>query len=131
MSPGAAPSLPSQLKVHFSFCLANLWLIVESFVSFDPVYPCCYIVCDLPTELSRSNLCLTLTSTPCRNYKPLLDILSKHWEFASIWHLLKPILFWKGDTHELNDNTKGSDRIPANRAVSIPNPNGQRMNEQP
>ena len=52
------------------------------------------------------------------------DILSKHWEFATIWPVLKPLLFWKGDTHELNDKTKGSDRIPANRAVSIPNPNG-------
>ena len=27
------------------------------------------------------------------------DILSKHWEFANIWPLLKPLLFWKGDTH--------------------------------
>ena len=52
------------------------------------------------------------------------DILSKHWELASIWPLLKPLLFWKGDTHELNDKTKGSDRIPAIRAVSTPNPNG-------
>ena len=52
------------------------------------------------------------------------DILSKHWEFATIWPVLKPLFFWKGDTHELNDKTKGSDRIPANRAVSIPNPNG-------
>ena len=51
------------------------------------------------------------------------DILSKHWEFASIWPLLMPILFWKGDTHELNDKTKGGDRIPAKRAVSLPNPN--------
>ena len=63
MSPGAAPPLPSQLKVHFSFCSTNLWLIVESFVSFDLVYPCCCIVCDLPTELSRSHHCLTLTSS--------------------------------------------------------------------
>ena len=61
MSPGAAPPLPSQLKVHFMCCSANLWLIVESFVSFDQVYPCCLFVCDLPTELSRSHHCLTLT----------------------------------------------------------------------
>ena len=60
-----------------------------------------------------------------------VDILSKHWEFTSIWPLLKPLLFWKGDTHELNDKTKGSDRIPAKRAGSITNPNGQRMNQQP
>ena len=63
MSPEAAPPLPSQLEVHFLYCSANPWLIVESFVSFDPVYPCCCIVCDLRTKLSRSNLCLTLTSS--------------------------------------------------------------------
>ena len=69
MSPGAAPPLPSQLKVHLSFCSANLWLIVESFVSFDQAFPCCCFVCDLPTELSRSHHFLTLTpvgGTPCR-----------------------------------------------------------------
>ena len=28
----------------------------------------------------------------------LADILSKHWEFASMWPHLKPLLFWRGDT---------------------------------
>ena len=41
------------------------------------------------------------------------DILSKHWEFASIWPLLKPLLFWNGDTSELIAKTEGSDRISA------------------
>ena len=48
------------------------------------------------------------------------DILSKHREFASIWPLLKPLLFWKGDTHELNDKTKGSDRISAKKSCFYP-----------
>ena len=26
------------------------------------------------------------------------DILSKHWEFATVWPMLKPILFWRGET---------------------------------
>ena len=26
------------------------------------------------------------------------DILSKHWGFATVWPLLKPLLFWKGET---------------------------------
>ena len=26
------------------------------------------------------------------------DILSKHWSYSQIWKTLKPILFWKGDT---------------------------------
>ena len=45
------------------------------------------------------------------------DILSKHWEFANIWPLLKPLLFWKGDTDELNAKTKGSDRIPTTKSL--------------
>ena len=43
------------------------------------------------------------------------NILSKHWKYASIWPLLKPLLFWKGDTDELNAKTKGSDRIPTKK----------------
>ena len=39
------------------------------------------------------------------------DILSKHWEFASIWPLLKPLFFRQGDTSELTAKTKGSDRM--------------------
>ena len=45
------------------------------------------------------------------------DILSKHWEFANIWPLLKPLLFWKGDTDDLNAKTKGSDRIPTKKSL--------------
>ena len=36
------------------------------------------------------------------------DILSKHWEFATVWPMLKPILFWRGKTAT---QLKGSDRI--------------------
>ena len=36
------------------------------------------------------------------------DILNKHWEFATVWPMLKPILFWKGETAT---QLKGSDRI--------------------
>ena len=52
------------------------------------------------------------------------DILSKHWEFTSIWPLLKPLLFWKGDTHELTAKTRGVTEFQLRRVVSIPNPNG-------
>ena len=48
------------------------------------------------------------------------DILSKYWEFASIWPLLKPLLIWKGDTHELTAKTKGSDRISAKKSCVYP-----------
>ena len=37
------------------------------------------------------------------------DILSKHWEFATVWPMLKPIQFWRGETAT---QMKGSDRIP-------------------
>ena len=45
------------------------------------------------------------------------NTLSKHWVFANIWPLLKPLLFWKGDTDELNAKTKGSDRIPTKKSL--------------
>ena len=32
------------------------------------------------------------------------DILSKHWDYASIWTQLKPLLFWIGDTMDLDEN---------------------------
>ena len=38
------------------------------------------------------------------------DILSKHWEFTTVWPMLKPILFWRGETAT---QLKGSDRIPS------------------
>ena len=43
------------------------------------------------------------------------NTLSKHWKYASIWPLLKPLLLWKRDTNKLNAKTKGSDRIPAKK----------------
>jgi hypothetical protein len=30
------------------------------------------------------------------------DILSKHWAFLKVWPLLKPLLFWRGETSELS-----------------------------
>ena len=53
------------------------------------------------------------------------NTLSKHWMFENIWPLLKPILFWKGDTDELNAKTKGSEtEFQQKRALSNSNPNG-------
>ena len=31
------------------------------------------------------------------------DILSKHWAYSKIWSTLKLILFWKGDTADIDD----------------------------
>ena len=31
------------------------------------------------------------------------DILSKAWGYSQVWSVLKPILFWEGDTMELAD----------------------------
>ena len=39
-----------------------------------------------------------------------VDIISKHWEFATVWPMLKPVLFWRGETAT---QLKGSDRIPS------------------
>jgi hypothetical protein len=32
------------------------------------------------------------------------DIVSKHWSYPQVWHLLKPILFYSGDTGKLIDD---------------------------
>ena len=49
------------------------------------------------------------------------DILSKHWGYAQVWHLLQTCLFWQGDTAKLlllhskketPDDGKGSDKVP-------------------
>ena len=45
------------------------------------------------------------------------DILSKHWEFATVWPLLKPILFWRGETAT---QLKASDRIPSTNPGAEP-----------
>ena len=45
------------------------------------------------------------------------DILSKHWEFATVWPMLKPILFWRGKTAT---QLKGSDRIPSTNLGAEP-----------
>ena len=45
------------------------------------------------------------------------DILSKHWEFATVWPMLKPILFWRGETAT---QLKGSDRIPSTNPGAEP-----------
>jgi hypothetical protein len=38
------------------------------------------------------------------------DILSKHWGYSQIWYQLQALLFWKGDTGELNNQKPdGSD----------------------
>ena len=29
------------------------------------------------------------------------DILSKHWNYQNVWPMLRPILFWKGNTGDL------------------------------
>jgi hypothetical protein len=46
------------------------------------------------------------------------DILSKHWGYDQVWHLLQPILFWHGDTASIPNkadpvscDAKGSDKI--------------------
>jgi len=31
------------------------------------------------------------------------DILSKHWSYPQVWHNLKPLLFFQGDTAQLYD----------------------------
>ena len=34
------------------------------------------------------------------------DVLSKHWGYQAVWPLLRPILFWKGDTMDIVEKDK-------------------------
>ena len=52
-----------------------------------------------------------------RNEDKTTNTLSQHLKYASMSQLLKPLLFWKGDTDELNAKTKGSDRIPTTKSL--------------
>ena len=45
------------------------------------------------------------------------DILSKHWEFVTVWPMLKPILLRRGATAT---QLKGSDKIPSNTPGAEP-----------
>jgi hypothetical protein len=44
------------------------------------------------------------------------DILSKHWGHSQIWRVLRPLLFWHGDTDDIpapHNSQKGSDKVLA------------------
>ena len=34
------------------------------------------------------------------------DTLSKHWAYQAVWPLIRPILFWSGDTMKIYDEEK-------------------------
>jgi hypothetical protein len=39
------------------------------------------------------------------------DIVSKHWAYRQVWHMLQPILFYSGDTKALLKNSN-QDKTP-------------------
>ena len=71
--------------------------------------------CDKLREIAPFNYHLGCGHT--RNEGNTTNTLSQHLKFASTWQLLKPLLFWKGDTDDLNAKTKGSDRIPTTKSL--------------
>ena len=44
------------------------------------------------------------------------DILSKHWGFPQVWPLLKPLLFWQGETMSIPDGVK-SKTVQVNQSI--------------
>ena len=38
------------------------------------------------------------------------DICNKHWDYASIWKTLQPIMFWTGNTADLIVKEEGKDK---------------------
>jgi len=43
------------------------------------------------------------------------DILSKHWGYQQVWPVLKPILFWQGDTMTIHHDQSPSERQGSDR----------------
>ena len=37
------------------------------------------------------------------------DVMSKHWDLSSAWPMLRPMLFWRGDTADLIEEEEGED----------------------
>jgi hypothetical protein len=33
------------------------------------------------------------------------DVLSKHWAYADVWKMMQPLMFWKGDTSDIDGVT--------------------------
>ena len=71
--------------------------------------------CDKLREIARFNYHLGCGNTKGEDNPT--NTLSQHLEFANTWPLLKPLLFWKGDTDDLNAKTKGSNRIPTTKSL--------------
>jgi hypothetical protein len=40
------------------------------------------------------------------------DILSKHWGYSQVWNILKPLLFWKGDTMDIINHDSSTSAPP-------------------
>ena len=43
------------------------------------------------------------------------DILSKHWDYNSVWPVLRPLLFWEGDTAHLKGKKSADDAPPEDK----------------
>ena len=46
------------------------------------------------------------------------DVLSKHWAHHQVWDLLRPILFWQGNTADLIQDSESSDKEKGSDEVS-------------
>ena len=78
--------------------------------------------CDKLRKIAPFNYHLGCGHT--RNEDNTTNTLSKHWEFANIWPLLKPLLFWKGAQMTSMPRQRGVTEFQPQRALSNPNPNG-------
>ena len=78
--------------------------------------------CDKLREIAPFNYHLGCGHT--RGEDNTTNTLSQLLKYASIWPILKPLLFWKGDTDDLNAKTKGVTEFQPKIALSNSNPNG-------
>ena len=45
------------------------------------------------------------------------DVLSKHWSYAKVWNVLRPLLFWRGDTADLAKPSPAEPTLPTPAAI--------------
>ena len=94
----------------------------------------CLLSCHQVREAIASNM---LCFTHIVGEMNPADILSKHWGYQQVCNLLRPVLFWSGDTVScIDDRSKGSDKTltnadPADGNVTTKSGPGQSLSKKP
>jgi hypothetical protein len=50
------------------------------------------------------------------------SIVSKHWAYPQVWHMIQPILFYSGDTKTLLKDSDPNSKTPSMESKKIDDP---------